>query len=160
MKSVKLRWLGDQVLKVIVVLSVAWTFFSIIVNVKLHFAPASHANADSPIDAKVIQRPSLSPSLIYRELPGIQQSLMALTDSAVQPVRLAVVFQRDSTCFVELTYISDCGCPAEKLDRYEITRTAIDPLTGTILTRLREENLSAERLNRYFDGLTQIRRLQ
>ena len=159
MKSVKLRWLGDQVLKVIVVLSVAWTFLSLIMFAKVKLSP-SHPNLETKL---TVTLPKLSPSIVYQGLPVIQRSLATLSssaDSLNQPVRLAVVFQPDSTCFVELTYVDECGCSKEKLDRYSITRTVIDPNSGIILTRLGESNLSAERLTRYFGGLTRIRRIQ
>jgi hypothetical protein len=154
---------GTLLLKGFVVVSAAWTFFSIFMLLRWALTHTSAANADARPIYSAVELPTLSPSTVYRDLPGIQQSLATFnssSDSLQQPVRLAVVYQSDSTCFVELTYVSDCGCPAEKIDRYEITRTAIDPVTGTILTRLSEGSLSAERLTRYFGGLTRIRRFQ
>lgn len=162
-KSLKLGRFGEWVLKGLVVVSVTWTFFSLIMLLKWELTRPTPTNSETGLSYSEVKLPVLSPSLLYQHLPGVQQSFerfRSATDSVDQPVRIAVVFQRDSTCFVEMTEVSDCGCPAEKVDRYEITRTAIDPVTGIILTRLKEENLSAERLARYFGGLTRIRRFQ
>lgn len=157
MAQSKLQAFYKAIIGGFVVISVAWTCFSVFMVAKVKLFATPHAKLQT-IDYPTITLPTLSPSMIFKDLPSIQQSLTTFTDSVNQAVRLSVVFQKDSTYFVELTSVSDCGCPSEKKDRYAITRTAIDPVTGIILTQLREESLSAEGLTRYFGGLTQIRR--
>jgi hypothetical protein len=163
MGSARFKRILSLLLRGFVVLATAYTFFSLAMLLRWALRPAPHPQLPNTFDVSPIPLPVLSPMTLYRDLPGISQSLTTLgspTDSSDRPVRVSVVYQSDSTSFVELTYVSDCGCPAEKRDRYSINHKAVDPLTGRILKHYSEENLSAERLAQYFGGLTQIRRSQ
>lgn len=148
-----------------VVLSAAWTFFCLFV-----LLGRGWLNVRTPaIDSAQVHPdvyPVLAPSLVYRELPGITRSLAILFSATEDsehlsnsPIRVAVVSHRDSTCFVELTFLSQCACPADKSDRFEIIREIIDPLTGTELGQFRGKSLSAERVTEYFNPLTRHRRM-
>ncbi len=150
---VGLRRVLDVLLSVVLIVSIGWTFFSLykIFRHNVNSTPMSEAVVQSNFDL-----PKLSPAS-FEEYPQLKRSLAILSDSLNQAVRLSIVFQSDSTYFYELTGISDCGCPSEKQDRYAITRTAIDPVTGITLMTIKEDNLSFERLNRYFGGHAQIR---
>lgn len=137
---------GTLSLRIFVVVSAAWTFFSIFMLLKWVFTHDSEASAQAQPIYSTIELPTLSPEMLYQDLPGIQQSLTAvdaMLDSSRRPARLAVVYQSDSTCFVELTYISECACPAAKLDRYEVTRKVVDPITGNIIASNKASGLSA-----------------
>jgi hypothetical protein len=156
----KVKVIGDWIVRLIVVGSVAWTAICIAMTIRHHYLSAPNLSSEDQSARPTITLPTLSSSELYQNLPGIQEALLAFEDSANQPVRLSVVYQSDSTCYIELTYVSDCGCMPEKLDRYTILHRIVDPVLGTTLTEFSDASLSAERLDRYFGGLTQIRRFK
>lgn len=151
----------DLVIRTLVVISVTWTSLCMILFIRNAWISRTLPDslAGNPVFGGIL--PTASPSTIYAELPGITQSLSLLAPTlksnehrSSTPVRIAVVLQYDSTCFIEVTRVSDCGCSADKLDRYRLTRDAIDPFTGNLLVRQNDEDLSAEMITQYLGGLT------
>jgi hypothetical protein len=166
MAIIKVKRFLSLALQGFVILSVAWTCISAIKLVQETWRP-SHSPKSEIAAASDLSLPRLAPYEVLRDIPGLTESVVRLYErgqegeaGASRPSRMAVVFNTDSTCFVELTYVSDCGCPTSKIDRYEILRDVIDPSTGHRIAQFREEYLSAERVTRLLTGLTKNWRSQ
>lgn len=157
-QSAPIKFIGQWLLRIIVIGSVAWTAFCLFSFLRFHLTDSRTANLVNLSDSVTVMTPKIPEVNTISNLSTIPMLLSDFVDSLGEPVWTSIVFQSDSTWFFELTHISDCGCQPGKINRYTITRTIVDPATGIILTRLSDRDLSAERLNRYFGGLTQIRR--
>ncbi len=155
MRSARLQRLGDLGLRGFIVLASMWTFFSVFMLLAKVLSDSKEQHTFDPAES-FLELPVVSPELLVRETPGVESALAEmstrsgdLSRAVGAPVRFGIVFQNDSSSFLELTFVSECACPASKANRFEITRELLDPITGRHLAQLKSENLSAEGVTQF-----------
>jgi hypothetical protein len=163
----RIRGIFSIMVHIIVAVSMIWTFLSAITLIRSRInASARKANSVSAHPKENISLPRFdldaANSALLEKLMLIADKESKMHEDESMHGRVLInssinLVAADSTYFYRLVYLSECSCPAETTDRYDIHIKYIDPRSFEILREDHYRKLSAEDANR-FNGLISIER--